>query len=641
LAWLSHLIIIPPWQNPDEPTHFEYLKIFMDQETFSLAIQPDFLTQQAIIKSMDRYRYWDYVQISRPDPLPDLFQWTPFLNTSFTQIGLTPPFYYLLVASILSPFREKSLETQFYLARGVSMCFGLLTLFLIYFTAKELLPNKPELISAILAFVGLLPQFNLVATSVNPDSLANLLATGVIYLLILLIKGRAFSAKLTLAASFILLGLITKRTTFMTIPLTGIVLLLLSWNHLKGKSLWAWVMALYKITNAFLLLLGSYMLLTWYFPEALRGLIREVAPLIYQSPFYLFHIVSQLSVSQARAVILHLFRSFWYTSGWMKYQLSDSWYLSLKILSILALSGVIFSWFKIIWRKTSIETWRAQGFVILIFSCFLTILGVFLDSSGFAVFTQGRYLFPSISAFAILGVLGLYQLVPKKWHRLFTTLLVLGFLLFNVWTFWVYTIPTFYDFLSRTLSHQLAFDQPVGEIFGNKKVGQTFLAEANRLNRVDLFLATYARTNTKLVIFHLKERPDSARDLATQTLSARRIGNNTYHRFQFPSIPDSQGKSYYIYLESPESQPGNAITAWYKSEDFYKKGSLFINEVESKGDLAFKTAYEFPLTAFFEGLTRNKPFPLGNLAFYLSWLILYGLSVLSFIISVRFELDSS
>jgi|GEM_PF-802333 len=637
-TWVGHLMVIPLWQNPDEPTHFEYLKILMDQETFSLNIQPDLSIQQAIIKSMDRHRYWDYIQMPRPDPLPGSFAEIPFLFVSRTQIGITPPLYYILMAYLLSPVREKSLEAQFYLARGISLCLGLLTLFFSYLTAREVLGDDPKRLLVVLAFIGLLPQFNLVTTSVNPDNLANFLAISATYLLILILKKGVSLIKLALTALCILLGLMTKRTVFMILPLAGVALFLVGWSRLKNRDLWSWAITLYKALNFFLLLVGIYALLTWYFPEAIQTFLNRVVPTVYYSPHLLLELLSR-PPAQMKAVSLHLFRSFWYTFGWMKYQLSDPWYRSLQLVSVLALSGLFLFWLRVLRRKVRIETWQVQGLILLLFSCFLALLGAFLDSGGFTVFTQGRYLFPAISAFAILGTFGLYQLVPKKLYGPFTALLILGLLIFNAWAFGAYTVPTFYDFPVRVIDHQPLFTQVAGEIFDGKTVGQTFVAEADGLDGIDVFLATYARTNTQPVLFHLQEgSPQEASpplDLVTQTFSARRVRDNAYYRFRFPAIAPSKGKSYYFYLESPESRPGNAITAWYQPEDPYKNGSLFLNGAEAKGDLTFKTVYRSSPKAFLESLTQNKPFPLTQPLLYPGLLGLYGLSVLSLGISLK------
>ncbi len=138
---------------------------------------------------------------------------------------------------------------------------------------------------------------------------------------------------------------------------------------------------------------------------------------------------------------------------------------------------------------------------------------------------------------------------------------------------------------------QSRFSQPVGEIHGSRTVGQTFVAHENGLSRVDVLLATYARKNTHPVIFHLKESPGAADDIATITFSAARVKDNAFHQFKFAPIPDSKGKSYFFALESPQSVPGDAITIWHEPEDVYDEGAMYVNGQPTNGDLAFRTYY--------------------------------------------------
>ncbi len=133
-------------------------------------------------------------------------------------------------------------------------------------------------------------------------------------------------------------------------------------------------------------------------------------------------------------------------------------------------------------------------------------------------------------------------------------------------------------------------NQPAGEIFGDIIIGQTFIAPFSDLNRIDLNLATYDRLNTKDTIFHLRASPSSP-DIVTIKLNAAEIANNQYHRFSFPKIQDSKGKSYYFFIESPDSLPGNAITVWYNGDDIYKEGSAYKNHTPVDGDLTFRAYF--------------------------------------------------
>lgn len=138
---------------------------------------------------------------------------------------------------------------------------------------------------------------------------------------------------------------------------------------------------------------------------------------------------------------------------------------------------------------------------------------------------------------------------------------------------------------------QADFDQPVGEIYGGMKVGQTFYSPLPNMNEIDVILATYARSNSKDVIFHLRDSPDSKIDIETITVNARQIRDNTYHKFKFSPIKDSANKSYYFFIESPDSVPGDAITLWSSNGDSYSAGTEYFNSISVARDLTFNVYY--------------------------------------------------
>jgi len=132
-------------------------------------------------------------------------------------------------------------------------------------------------------------------------------------------------------------------------------------------------------------------------------------------------------------------------------------------------------------------------------------------------------------------------------------------------------------------------NQPVGEISGIPTVGQTFIFHHANLNAIEINMATYMRTNTHDVIFHLRSSPNSTEDIVTIRVNAAKIADNKYHWFRFPPIADSENISYYFFIESPNSAPGNAITTWHCTKDVYKAGSAYKNHEPMEGDLSFRT----------------------------------------------------
>lgn len=128
------------------------------------------------------------------------------------------------------------------------------------------------------------------------------------------------------------------------------------------------------------------------------------------------------------------------------------------------------------------------------------------------------------------------------------------------------------------------------ELVAGETYGQSFVSTSDNLHRVDLSTATYARTNSAPVIFHLQSHPGASSDIYSATVPGPEIQNDRPTSFEFPRLPDSQGRSYYFYVESPEATTGNAITVYTNANDEYPDGTAYRDAEAVAGDLAF-TAY--------------------------------------------------
>lgn len=184
-----------------------------------------------------------------------------------------------------------------------------------------------------------------------------------------------------------------------------------------------------------------------------------------------------------------------------------------------------------------------------------------------------------------------------------------------------------------TPEEQLRNHVLAGEIRGPITIGQTFTAPYNGLCRIDVMMATYARQNTRDVIFHLRQSPEEVVDLVEIVVIASEIEDNTFRPFTFDPIRDSAGRSYYFYLESPLSVPGDALTVWGCFEDTYPDGQGFRNHRRGAGDLAFLTHYQPSLLEkagiLLDRLAENKPLFWGDRRFYAMLGLLY-LSLFAF-----------
>jgi glycosyltransferase involved in cell wall biosynthesis len=139
----------------------------------------------------------------------------------------------------------------------------------------------------------------------------------------------------------------------------------------------------------------------------------------------------------------------------------------------------------------------------------------------------------------------------------------------------------------RTLNY--APVRSVGELRGKRRIGQSFVARRPNLHRIDILVGTYGRRNTRDIIFHLQAFPNAPEDLASVIINASQLDDNSYLEFCFPPQPESG--PLYFYIESPDSIPGDAITALAYSRVDLEDVELRLGRRSSKSQLIFGLYY--------------------------------------------------
>jgi hypothetical protein len=171
------------------------------------------------------------------------------------------------------------------------------------------------------------------------------------------------------------------------------------------------------------------------------------------------------------------------------------------------------------------------------------------------------------------------------------------------------------------------------EIKGDLAIGQTFLAPVDGLQRIDVVLRTYGRRNSHDVTFYLKQSLDSPDVIYQETFNSSEVRNNSWRTFEFPPIPDSEGRTYFFYFASPDSVQGDAITVGGGQGDYYNGGNAYLGPVPADADLTFRTYYGLSpnekLSILGQRLIENKPSVWGDVHFYM---LLAGLYILILLI---------
>jgi len=206
---LAASLFIPPWQAPDEPPHFAYVR------NLQLGISGDApAAQRPIIASLYSFRFWEYGGTTAPSAIPTSFT-APSLRL-LPQIEKTP-LYYWLGARVAS--WTDDLILQLYSVRWLSVLLSMLAIPLIYATAREILPaERAGMALAAAALVAFLPMYEYIGAAVNPDNLGAPLAAAAILLAVRALRGKQPIAASVGAVLMAALAFWARRSTIVIVP---------------------------------------------------------------------------------------------------------------------------------------------------------------------------------------------------------------------------------------------------------------------------------------------------------------------------------------------------------------------------------------------------------------------------------------
>lgn len=126
-------------------------------------------------------------------------------------------------------------------------------------------------------------------------------------------------------------------------------------------------------------------------------------------------------------------------------------------------------------------------------------------------------------------------------------------------------------------------------------IGQTFTSECPDLKAISLFISVPQPAPEGNLLFHLKATPNDERDIFTVIENISHIISNEHNLFEFPIIHNSQGNTYYFFLETEKISSEDALKIPYTPDETYEGGRGDINNISIMGDLIFKKYYNSPL----------------------------------------------
>ena len=392
-------ITTPPWQNPDEPAHYNYVA--------HVAIE-----RQLPVLQMGDYDE-AYLQRLKAERFPRDLSIAPIRYESHQ-----PPLYYLLSTPVywLSGGRLLAL-------RLFSVALGGGVVLLIFLCARVTVPGSPHIALGAAAFAALLPMHVALMASVNNDALAELLIAGTVLALLLwqrsvsVGEGGETPSYLLAASVLIGLGFLTKATAYILLPIALIVVFFFSvWPEVGRHPLAR------KQLKRFALLIGPALLLglPWWIRNSLLygnldilGLSWHDAVVTGQPTAAAWIAENGWGAYWERAWSFTS-KSFWGVFGWLGVFMDARIYTVFFILSAIAAVGVLFR----CWKRVTAEATRWSYFLSSPWIALLLLwLAAFIAygwyNIGF-IQHQGRYLFPALPAWSLLFAMGWWAVFERR-----------------------------------------------------------------------------------------------------------------------------------------------------------------------------------------------------------------------------------
>lgn len=421
------LAVIPPWQHPDEPQHFDAVRAVALAPRLDSSLRTDPEVEREILESMAAFGWWGHA--GKPDPvtIPKLFGEDPDSFAMSIAVPRTyPPVYYAASATLLRGLGFRDLLVQFYAVRLLSVVFGLVTLWAVWAATRRLF-GCDEIAAGVLALLVVHPQFVLTATAANPDALVNLLAALIYWQFAAIATGHCVYVAFSTMFVAALLAAFTKPigAPLLAVAFVAALWLLVVTMRRGGRQLAA---------GAFVVVLAiaAGFALAWFgWPEVVK--LTRGWRLAARAPME----ADPLSLTHLWTFTVTLVRSSWLWFGWMAYPAPAAWMTVPWIVTIAAIGGAVLALI-----RTRDSTMR-RGLIVASLFVLIQIgaVGVTIYSRG--RLAQGRYLFPAIGPWLALVWVGVLAWWPARWRKAAGAILIAAFCVLDFTGWWLYIVPTY------------------------------------------------------------------------------------------------------------------------------------------------------------------------------------------------------
>lgn len=239
LAWT---LVTPPWQSPDENSHFGYVQHLV--ETGEIPGDPDrpsISTEQATAATLSGADQAAAQELAPMELRPAREREYERVAREFGEeqrsdggglnpAAFNPPLYYLSVAPAYLVFEDASVFTRLWAMRVLSLGWLLLSVLAGWLLARELFGPDPVAKVAIAGLAGLAPMTQFIGASVTPDAALYPLWTLALAVGVRLLRLGATPRRAAALGVLVGLAVLTKATSYVLVPAAGAALLAAAWR---------------------------------------------------------------------------------------------------------------------------------------------------------------------------------------------------------------------------------------------------------------------------------------------------------------------------------------------------------------------------------------------------------------------------
>lgn len=411
----------PPWQAPDEPAHYNYVRALVDTGSFPVLRQGDYDGQ-----------YLEKIKAAKfpPDLSIDSIRYEAH----------QPPLYYVLAAPVYLAGTGLHSDTVL-LLRYLNVALGVILSAVAFLIFARVFPSSSLLQLAGVGVIATLPMHLAMSAAINNDMLAEIVMAVILLLSVLRVQGKLDDRRYFVLGGIAYgIALLTKTTIYSAVVL--IVAAEYGYRRIQtarlesGTARWsAWmpdrsVMVRAGKTLAPLFGISIVIAGLWFTRNAMTYGANDILgwarhDLVVAGQPTTAQFIAQYGLKNVLFDFFAIsFKSFWAQFGWMGVLVNDRIYVLLFLLSAGATLGALLWVVRLVREreKFSIETrwtWVLLG-ILLTAAC---AAHVYYNLKF--VQPQGRYLFPGLVAIAGFWAAGLHEILNARYARLLFGLLYL------------------------------------------------------------------------------------------------------------------------------------------------------------------------------------------------------------------------